>query len=102
MPDAASDILYFDVKNARDPGRVLANAKITIKKQHPDIRAFQEMLHIAIELPQFCNLSLKLCIDGVKLFVYGMEFLICALELFVRRYKFLVRRLQFFVAGLEF
>ena len=102
MADAAADILFLNMKHAGNARRVLADAQISIEEQRSHVGAFQEVLHVGIQLAQFGDLPLKFGVYRVEFFVDRVEFLIRALQFFVGSDQLFVCRLQFFIARLNF
>ena len=107
--DRPAYVPFLHAEQAVEFRRIEPHAVGLVEEQRGDIRALEQVLHVAVGAGQLpvvlCQLGvdrLQLLVDGLELLPAGLEFLVGALQLLVHAQQFFVGAAEFLLRRLEF
>ena len=97
-----ADVTVAQVDYARDLVGEAPHVEVLVEEQRGDVRAVEQVLHVALRQREIVELGLQLGIDRLQLLVHRLRFFLGGRQLLVGGLQLLVGGLQLFVGRLQF
>jgi hypothetical protein len=102
LGDRAAVVAFAQVEQVADRRGETADVQGRIEEERRDLRAFEQVLQVAVEAGEGFVLAVELDVDRLQFLVDGLHFLLGGLQFLVRGLQLLVGRLHFLVGGFQF
>ncbi|GJE69431.1 hypothetical protein CHKEEEPN_0959 [Methylorubrum podarium] len=99
--EGTAGIRFDEVEQLRRGRREAHDAQVVVEEDGGDLRAFEEVLEVAVDAAEFLHPQPELAVDGGQLLVDRLQLLLRSLQLLVGRLQLLVQRLVLLVRGLQ-